>query len=87
MIKAMRGKVILLPNEKVNETESGLQVVGSYNPELGLRRGKVISTGDGCREVEEGQEVCYMAYSGVPIRYNGETYWTMHEDEIVAVAV
>lgn len=87
MLQALRHKVIIKPNDKVNETESGIQVVGSYNPELGLRRGRVVSVGEGCREVKEGDEACYMAYSGVPIKYEGERYLTMMEEEVVGVSV
>jgi co-chaperonin GroES (HSP10) len=87
MIKAIKNQVIVLPNEKVTETETGLAVVGSYNPELGLRRGKVISVGSNCREVKEGDEACYMAFSGRPIHFEGVRYLSMAEEEVVGITV
>lgn len=87
MIKAIRNQVIILPNTKVQETESGLAVVGSYNPELGLRRGKVVSVGPNCREVREGDEACYMAFSGRPIHLDDMRYITMGEEEVIGITV
>ena len=87
MIRAIRNQVIILPNEKLHETESGIAIVGSYNPELGLRRGKVVSVGPYCREVKDTDEACYMAFSGRPIHYEGVRYLTMNEDEVVGVTV
>lgn len=85
MIEAIRNQVIILPNERVQETESGLSIVGNYNPELGLRRGKVVAVGPRCREVREGDEACYMAFSGVPIHFEATRYITMGEEEVIGI--
>lgn len=87
MIQALRGRVVVLPNEPVTETEGGISVVGSYNPEKGLRRGKVVSVGEGVRYVNEGDEACYLAFSGVPIHHEGTKYLVMMEDDVVGVTI
>ncbi len=85
MIQALRGRIIVLPNEKVHDTESGLAVIGPYNPELGLRRGKVMSVGKKVRDIKEGDEACYMAFSGQPLRRDDVLYLVMMEDDIVGL--
>lgn len=86
MIEALAGKIILEPNERTNTTDWGLEIVGgNYNPEGGLRRGKVVSVGAGCREVKVGDEACYMAYSGLPITFEGKKYLTMVEGEVIGI--
>jgi co-chaperonin GroES (HSP10) len=88
MLQALRGRVIVLPNEREETvTESGIVLGKKYNPELGLRRGKVISAGAGVREVKEGDEACYMAYSGQPLRVDNTLYLVMMEDDIVGIGV
>jgi co-chaperonin GroES (HSP10) len=86
---ALRGKVMILPkyhlNEKPTETESGLYVHGGYNPEGGLRRGTIVSIGEGVRDVKEGDEVCYMAHSGIGFKRDDTQYLTMGEEEIVGI--
>ena len=79
---------MILPNDRTETvTESGLVLGKDYNPELGLRRGKVISVGDNVHEVKVGDEACYMAFSGIAVNYDGVRYLTMYETEVVGVTV
>lgn len=88
MLKALRGRVIVLPNEREETvTESGIVLGKQYNPELGLRRGKVISVGEGVRDIKEGDEACYMAYSGHPLRVDDVLHLVIMEDDIVGITV
>jgi co-chaperonin GroES (HSP10) len=88
MLKALRADVIILPNERTEfVTETGIVLDKNFNPELGLRRGKVIAIGDKCKEIRVGDEACYMAYSGRPLTYEGVTYKVMMEDEVVGKTV
>jgi co-chaperonin GroES (HSP10) len=86
MITAIRNQVIILPNERTETvTDAGLVLGTGYNPELGLRRGKIVSVGPNCREVKVGQEACYMAFSGRPLHYEEVRYLTMGEEEVIGV--
>lgn len=86
MIQALRGRVIVLPNDRTETvTEAGIVLNEKYNPELALRRGKVISVGEGIRGIKEGDEACYMAFSGQPLRVDGELHLVMMEDDIVGL--
>ena len=88
MLQAIRGTVIVLPNERTETvTEAGIVLNEKYNPELGLRRGRVVSVGAGVRDVKEGDEACYMAYSGRPLRHEDTLYWVMMEDDVVGIGV
>lgn len=89
MLRPLRGKVLVLPNDKVKETEGGIIVpeAVSYNPELGLRRGKVVSIGEGVRDVKVGDEACYMAYSGIAVTHEDVRYLTMAEEEVLGITV
>jgi co-chaperonin GroES (HSP10) len=90
-MQALRGRVIVLPkyhlNEKPTETESGLYVVGGYNPEGGLRRGKVVSVGAEVKDVKVGDEACYMAHSGIGFKHNEIQYLNIAEEEILGVTI
>ncbi len=87
MLKPLKANVIVLPNEALKETKGGLVVPENvnYNPEGGMRRGKVVSVGDYCREVKVGDEACYMAYTGLPVQYEGTRYLMMPEAEILGI--
>jgi co-chaperonin GroES (HSP10) len=86
MLRALRNTVVILPNDRTETvTEAGLVLEKSYNPELGLRRGKVISVGPKTFTVREGDEACYMAYSGVPAFVDDVRYLVMPEEDVVGI--
>lgn len=73
------------PYEKINETKSGLYL-GKLSAEGALRRGIVYSIGNGCSpDIQIGDQVCFMSFTGVPVKYKDEKYLSMYESEILGI--
>lgn len=83
-IQAIKYKVIIKPDEKQTETESGLYL-GDTNLEGALRRGTIISCGNLVRDgLKAGDKVCFLVGSGIAVEFEGEKYINMYDTEVVA---
>lgn len=84
-LKPNRLRVIVLPHDKINESKSGLYL-GKLSAEGALRRGIVMSIGAGCSpDLQPGDQVCFMSFTGLPVHYKDTRYLSMYESEILGV--
>lgn len=84
MLQPLKDKVLIDPEGKKTETESGLYT-GAYSVEGSLRRGTVLAIGDRVREVKVGDKVAYEVFVGSIIKRDGKEYALIHEAEIIGI--
>ena len=86
-MEALPKRIIVKPDEKPEVTKGGLHYVGSYNEEKALRRGEDISIGKDVTDLEVGDRVAYLSFTGRGIEHEGERYLTMYESEVIGKEV
>ena len=82
MIKAINNKVLVLPDEVEETTESGI-ILTQITPEI-QTRGTVISTGDRVEELKEGDYVIYQPMHAIRISNEDKEYLLFPESSIIA---
>jgi len=84
MLTPLKNKVLIDPDGKITETESGLST-GLYSLELALRRGTVVSVGSGTRDVKVGDRVCWTVEQENDIEHNNNKYILIDELQIAGI--
>jgi co-chaperonin GroES (HSP10) len=82
MIKAINNKVLILPDETKETTESGI-ILTQMVPEI-QTRGTVISAGDRVEELKEGDYVIYQPMHAIRIGSKDKEYLLLPESSIIA---
>ena len=83
MIQALRLKVIIEPDVKRTETDSGLYV-GNEQIDGRLVKGTIHSIGSQVVGLKAGDKVCYDPLSGVQFEFDGKKYVNMYFTEVLA---
>lgn len=92
MLKPLGSRVILVPYEETQETESGLVLTGAAKEKP--QTAKVVAIGEG-QKLEDGSReeipvavddvVLYEKYAGTEIKHDGEDYIIVKASDIVAI--
>lgn len=82
MLKPLKSKVLIKPDPKKTETASGL-FTGAYSVEGGLRRGTVISIGNGVKDLKVNDRVCFIVSTGNVINVDEQEHFLMYETEVI----
>lgn len=89
----INGRVLILPQQKQTQTQSGLYLADSSSSEK-PQRGVVVRLGleklddNGNKvafNVKEGMEVMYTRYAGDEIEYDAVKYILMEEKDIIGI--
>ena len=92
-IKPLHDKIIVERDEASTQTESGI-----FLPESGKERpksGTVIAVGDGALNtdtgeripltVNKGDKIIFASYAGTEVKFDGDEYLILSEDEVLAI--
>ena len=86
-IQPLSDRVLLEPQEAETKTASGLYIPDSAKEKP--QQGKVVAVGKGKKDhnmtVKVGDIVLYGKYSGSELKYEGNDYLIMREDDILAI--
>ena len=83
-IKAIGDNVLIKPDPLETKTKSGLILVSKEGAKA-QRRGKVVSVGEKCDEnIKAGDIVYFKIYSGNEIKVNGEEYFVLTNNNVIA---
>ncbi|AXG68255.1 co-chaperone GroES [Kordia sp. SMS9] len=86
-IKPLADRVLISPLPAATKTASGLYIPDSAKEKQ--QRGTVVAAGPGKKDepltVKVGDTVLYGKFSGTEIKFDGEDYIIMREDDILAI--
>ncbi len=86
-IKPLADRVLISPLPAATKTASGLYIPDSAQEKQ--QRGTVVAAGPGKKDepltVKVGDTVLYGKFSGTEIKFDGEDYIIMREDDILAI--
>jgi chaperonin GroES len=86
-IQPLSDRVLVEPQEAETKTASGLYIPDSAKEKP--QQGKVVAVGKGKKDhnmtVKVGDIVLYGKYSGSELKYEGNDYLIMREDDILAI--
>ena len=86
-IKPLADRVLIEPLEAETKTASGLYIPDSAKEKP--QQGKVVAVGKGKKDhnmtVKVGDIVLYGKYSGSELKYEGNDYLIMREEDILAI--
>ena len=86
-IQPLSDRVLLEPREAETKTASGLYIPDSAKEKP--QQGKVVAVGKGKKDhnmtVKVGDIVLYGKYSGSELKYEGNDYLIMREEDILAI--
>jgi chaperonin GroES len=86
-IQPLSDRVLLEPQEAETKTASGLYIPDSAKEKP--QQGKVVAVGKGKKDhnmtVKVGDIVLYGKYSGSELKYEGNNYLIMREEDILAI--
>ena len=86
-IQPLSDRVLLEPQEAETKTASGLYIPDSAKEKP--QQGKVVAVGKGTKDhsmtVKVGDIVLYGKYSGSELKYEGNDYLIMREEDILAI--
>ena len=86
-IQPLSDRVLLEPQEAETKTASGLYIPDSAKEKP--QQGKVVAVGKGKKDhsmtVKVGDIVLYGKYSGSELKYEGNDYLIMREEDILAI--
>ncbi len=91
-IRPLHDRVLVKPVEEENKTAGGI-IIPDSNKEKPAQ-GEIVAVGDGHRNqdgsikplaVKEGDKVLFGKYAGTDIKYDGQEYLVMREDDILAI--
>jgi chaperonin GroES len=86
-IQPLSDRVLLEPQEAETKTASGLYIPDSAKEKP--QQGKVVAVGKGKKDhnmtVKVGDIVLYGKYSGSELKYDGNDYLIMREEDILAI--
>ena len=76
---------LLYIKPEVPEYSGSLVIPESHTIEEKPRYGSVVKAGPKCEIVKEGDKVLHTKYEGLEFEFDGETYITLHETDLMAV--
>ena len=86
-IQPLSDRVLVAPQEAETKTSSGIYIPDSAKEKP--QQGKVVAVGKGNKDhqmtVKVGDIVLYGKYSGSELKYEGNDYLIMREDDILAI--
>jgi chaperonin GroES len=86
-IQPLSDRVLVEPQKAETKTASGLYIPDSAKEKP--QQGKVVAVGKGKKDhnmtVKVGDIVLYGKYSGSELKYEGNDYLIMREDDILAI--
>jgi len=86
-IQPLSDRVLVEPQEAETKTASGLYIPDSAKEKP--QQGKVVAVGKGTKDnsmtVKVGDIVLYGKYSGSELKYEGNDYLIMREEDILAI--
>jgi len=86
-IQPLSDRVLVEPQEAETKTASGIYIPDSAKEKP--QQGKVVAVGKGNKDhdmtVKVGDNVLYGKYSGSELKYEGNDYLIMREDDILAI--
>ena len=86
-IQPLSDRVLVEPREAETKTASGLYIPDSAKEKP--QQGKVVAVGKGKKDhnmtVKVGDIVLYGKYSGSELKYEGNDYLIMREEDILAI--
>ena len=86
-IQPLSDRVLVEPQEAETKTASGLYIPDSAKEKP--QQGKVVAVGKGKKDhnmtVKVGDIVLYGKYSGSALKYEGNDYLIMREEDILAI--
>jgi chaperonin GroES len=86
-IQPLSDRVLVEPQEAETKTASGLYIPDSAKEKP--QQGKVVAVGKGKKDhnmtVKVGDIVLYGKYSGSELKYEGNNYLIMREEDILAI--
>jgi len=86
-IQPLSDRVLVEPQEAETKTASGLYIPDSAKEKP--QQGKVVAVGKGNKDhdmtVKVGDNVLYGKYSGSELKYEGNDYLIMREEDILAI--
>ena len=86
-IQPLSDRVLVEPQEAETKTASGLYIPDSAKEKP--QQGKVVAVGSGKKDhkmtVKVGDIVLYGKYSGSELKYEGNDYLIMREEDILAI--
>ena len=86
-IQPLSDRVLVEPQEAETKTASGLYIPDSAKEKP--QQGKVVAVGKGTKDhsmtVKVGDIVLYGKYSGSELKYEGNDYIIMREEDILAI--
>ncbi|EST10911.1 co-chaperone GroES [Sporolactobacillus laevolacticus] len=92
MLKPLGDRIVIEPQEKEEKTASGIVLPDSAKEKP--QEGRVIAVGAGkvsdkgeriALDVKEGDKVIFSKYAGTEVKYDGNTYLVVRQDDILAV--
>ena len=91
MIKPLSDRVLIKMKEKEETTKSGIILAGASQEKPQIA--EVIEVGPGAKEngelremyVKKGDNVIVSKYSGTEVKYEGEEYLIVKQDDILAI--
>ncbi|SFG99421.1 co-chaperone GroES [Sporolactobacillus nakayamae] len=92
MLKPLGDRIVIEPQEKEETTASGIVLPDSAKEKP--QEGRVIAVGAGkvsdkgeriALDVKEGEKVIFSKYAGTEVKYDGNTYLVVRQDDILAV--
>lgn len=82
MLKATRGYLICKQQDVETRTKSGLFMPS--NTGIKPHIAEVIEAGEGVVNCKVGDKVVYKSYSGTDVRYDGEDYIIIADEDLIA---
>lgn len=91
-LKPLDNRVVIEPTEKEKTSAGGIVIPDSASQDKPMQ-GKVVAVGPGKTEngqrvamtVKEGDSVLFGKYAGSEVKFDGQTYSIMREDDILAI--
>ena len=87
MLKPLKDRVVIKLVKQEEKTTGGLLLPAAAKEKLTFAEVVAVSafTKEENRQVEVGQVVVFEEYAGTPVKYEGEDYIIIKEDDIIAV--
>ena len=86
-IRPLGDRVVIKKVESEEKTQGGLILTSSAKDQPSVA--EVVAVGPGTKvepmELKVGEKVVFSKYGGTEIKYEGEEYTIMHQNEILAV--
>ena len=86
-IQPLSDRVLVVPQEAESKTASGIYIPDSAKEKP--QQGKIVAVGKGTKDhdmtVKVGDTILYGKYSGSELKFEGNDYLIMREEDILAI--